>query len=380
MVSAPVVCARYELAIVPAENDEDAFGLLLLSCVISVVLGILVFLAFQQRMLMTAIGLGPIIRYSAIIAFGVTLSGIYQAFLQFSTRERRFRDIATSQIIQSGAGVAVQTGIGLASSLGPLGLICGQVSGTCLAFGSMGRGVRSGWIAWKKNHDRNSIQALRKIAGHYKNHPIFLPWGGFVNALAQKLPVLMLSAFYGPLFLGLYSVADRLLRTPATLIGQSSSQVLFQKMTERHVKARMPRLVLTWAIGMTLVSILPFTFFYFFSRPLFSFLLGPQWAPAGTLAAALIPIYWGVLVVSPISTILIVANRQALLVSIQLLILLSSFGSLWLGHRLFNDGVKTLLFYSMMQLGVYIIYYFALWSTAKSMANKQVPIPDACVT
>jgi O-antigen/teichoic acid export membrane protein len=374
LVTAPVVCARYELAIVPAENDDDAFGLFLLSCIVSLLFGILIFLSFQNRQLLQAIGLGPVIPYSAVVVFGVILNGIYQALLQFATRERRFRHIAKSQMLQSGGGVVFQASAGASTGLGPAGLIWGQIVGTSIAFLAVGRGLQRSWLAWRERHARNSIRALREVAIAHKNHPIFLPWGGFLNALAQKMPVLMLSAFYGPFFLGLYSIADRLLRTPAMLIGQSSSQVLFQKMTEPYMKANMPRLIVVWTVGMTLISAVPFTLFYFFSRPLFSFILGPKWAAAGALAAVLIPIYWGILVVSPISTILIIANRQALLVSIQALILSSSFGSLWLGHRWFADGAKTLLLYSVVQCGVYIVYYCALWSTAKSMARKQTQV------
>jgi O-antigen/teichoic acid export membrane protein len=200
-----------------------------------------------------------------------------------------------------------------------------------------------------------------------------------VNALAQKLPVLMLSAFYGPFFLGLYALADRLLRTPVSLVGQSSSQVFFQKMTERHVKARMPRLILIWAGAMTLCSAVPFTLFYFFSRPLFGLILGNKWEPAGDLAAVLIPIYWGGLVVTPISTMLIVANRQAMLLGIQVLFLIAGFGSLWIGHRLFSSGAQTLMLYSIVQWVVYVIYLCGLLSTAKAVAREQAQPSNACV-
>ena len=39
-LAAPIVSVRYELAIVPAESDEDAFGLLLLSCAIAILVGL----------------------------------------------------------------------------------------------------------------------------------------------------------------------------------------------------------------------------------------------------------------------------------------------------------------------------------------------------
>ena len=378
-ISAPVIAVRYELAIVPAETDDDAFGLLLLSFGISIVLGVVVLIGLEQRKLLHAVGLMPLAGYSLPIALGVVLNGTYQTLLQFKTREQKFRTIARSQLVQSTGAAVVQASTGALVAQSGIALVAGHLVGTILSCLNVSRGLRDGFVTWGKRHKGNYVDTLKTVAHRYRNHPIFLPWGGFVNALAQKLPVLMLSAFYGPFFLGLYALADRLLRTPVSLVGQSSSQVFFQKMTESHVKARMPRLILIWAGAMTLCSAVPFTLFYFFSRPLFALILGDKWAPAGDLAAVLIPIYWGGLVVTPISTMLIVANRQAMLLGIQVLFLITGFGSLWIGHRLLSSGAQTLMLYSIVQWLVYLVYLFALLSTAKAVAREQVQPSNACV-
>jgi O-antigen/teichoic acid export membrane protein len=378
-VSAPVIAVRYELAIVPAETDDDALGLVLLSLGISIVLGLVVMIGLEQRSWLHAVGLAPLAGYSLPIALGIVLNGTYQTLLQLKTREQKFRTIARSQLVQSTGAAVVQASTGALVSQSGIALVAGQIVGTIVSCLGMGRSLRDGFRDWKTRHRGSYLQTLKTVAHRYRNHPIFLPWGGFVNALGQKLPVLMLSAFYGPFFLGLYAIADRLLKTPVSLVGQSSSQVFFQKMTERHVKARMPRLILIWAGAMTLFSAVPFTLFYFFSRPLFALILGPKWAPAGDLAAVLIPIYWGGLVVTPISTMLIVANRQKMLLGIQLLFLVAGFGSLWVGHRLFTNGAQTLMLYSIVQCLVYVVYLWGLLSTAKAVAREQAQPSNACV-
>ena len=377
-VSAPLIAVRYELAIVPAETDDDAFALVLLSCAISLMLGILVLIGLEQRAILQAVGLAPIAGYSIPIALGVVLNGIYQTLLQFKTREQKFRTIARSQLIQSTGAAVAQASTGALVASGGIALIGGQVFGTILSCLDVGRGLRDGLRVWGARHKGHRLATVKAVAHRYRKHPIFLPWGGFVNALGQKLPVLMLSAFYGPVFLGFYALADRLLRTPVSLVGQSSSQVFFQKMTERHVKARLPQLILVWTGVMTLFSAIPFTLFYFFSRPLFALILGKQWAPAGDLAAFLIPIYWGGLIVTPISTMLIVANRQAMLLGIQVLFLVTGFGSLWVGHRLLSSGAQTLMLYSVVQWLVYVVYLWGLLSTAKAVAREQTQLSNAC--
>jgi O-antigen/teichoic acid export membrane protein len=220
------------------------------------------------------------------------------------------------------------------------------------------------------------LRTLIGLAIKHRKHPIYLPWGGFVDALAQRLPMLVLSTFYGVSFLGLYALADRLLRAPISLVGQASSQVLFQKMTDPTVATRLPEFLLKWCIGITALSAFPLWLLAIFGSRLFAFALGDTWATAGTLAVKLIPIYWGALVVSPISNMLIIANRQGTYSMIQLLFLISGFTTLWIGHRLFTTGELTLSLYAFGQLFVYGIYLLTIFSAAKQ--NTKLVAAPAC--
>jgi O-antigen/teichoic acid export membrane protein len=369
-LSAPLVSARYELAIVPAKDSDEAFGLLLLSALIALVVGSLSLLLVPLARFAAAVGLKALVPYIWLLALSIVVNGMYQAFRQFRIRDQQFRKISFSQVIQSGVSVSGQAAVGGLTRLGPWGLLLGQLAGIVVSTYSLGRGIGNTWVVWHNSHRGAVLRTLMEIAIRHRKHPIYLPWGGFVDALAQRLPVLVLSALYGAHFLGLYALADRLLRAPISLVGQASSQVLFQKMTEPSVAARMPEFLLKWSIGITLLFLVPFALLAAFSRPLFAFVLGETWAPSGTLAATLIPIYWGAVVVSPISNLLIIANRQGIYSAVQLLFLVSGFASLWLGHHWFATGEATLLFYSIAQLFVYIIYLLTLFSAAKGQVEK----------
>jgi lipopolysaccharide exporter len=379
MLSLPLVSGRYELAIVPAEMEDDAFGLVLLCCGIALVLGVITLFMLREERLLALVGLRPIAKYSSLVAASVVLNGFFQALLQFWIRQKQFRRIAISHLFRSAGMTGAQVSMPEIKLSGALGLIIGQIVGIVLSTIFLGRTLQSSLASWKLRHRRDGLRTLRTLAIRYRKHPIYLPWGALVDTLGNKLPVLMLSAFYGPVFLGMYALADRLLRTPSLLVGQSSAQVLFQKMTERHVKAGMPRLLTIWALGMTILCVLPFTLLYFYGRPFFSLVLGQQWAPAGNIAAVLIPTYWGNLVVSPISGLFIIGNRQAFAVGIQALFLVGGVGSLWIGHRLFSNGVQTLCLYSVVQFCVYVTYYAALFVTTKRVAHKQMECDRTCV-
>jgi O-antigen/teichoic acid export membrane protein len=120
--------------------------------------------------------------------------------------------------------------------------------------------------------------------------------------------VLLLSGYYGPGFLGVYAVAERVLRAPASLLAQASSQVLFTRMTESRVQARMNRVLLRWSLGVAVVCVVPFLLLHFLGEPIFGFVLGEQWRASARWRRG-----WPRLASrpsSPPSTLLVVANRE----------------------------------------------------------------------
>jgi lipopolysaccharide exporter len=376
-VSGPLISARYELAIVPCEDDDAAFGLVVLSCLIALAVGLLVLTFFAFSRLSNLLGLQVLVPYRWIVFVSIVLCGFYEALRQFRIREQQYRRMSVSQVLQSGASVAMQTAGRGFLGLGGAGLLLGQAVGIGFSTYNLGRGVGKHWSFWRAKHRGHIRTTLQNIAIRHYRHPAYLPWGGFTDGLAQRLPILMLSAFYGPYFLGLYAIADRLLRTPIYLLGQASSQVLFKKMTQQKIKAEMPRLLIMWAVLGTLASLLPLSLLSIFSRPVFSFALGKAWESAGSLSVLLIPVYWGALVVSPVSGLLIIANRQGVLLVIQILFLVSGFSALWLGHRFLANGQATLLLYSLTQWCVYGVYFLALFSAARSVA-RNVDLVEQC--
>lgn len=368
-ISAPLVSARYEMAIVPATDKDEAFGLLLLCCALAVAFGLASSLLALPKVL-TSIGLAALQRYVWLIPFSVTVTGLFQAVRQYCIRDKEFHRLSLSQVYQSGSSVAVQIGVG-AILASPWGLLLGQLTGTLISTCTIGRNIGIAWRTWHSQHTGQQIETLWTLANRHKRHPAFLPWGGLVDAVAQRLPVLVLSGFYGPYFLGLYAVADRIIRTPVSLIGQNCAPVLFQKMSEQRTKARITSVLAKWGVGMSVFFTLPAVVLYFASRYLFAVVFGKTWVEAGALSVVLIPIYWGSLVVSPVSGLLIIANRQALYSLIQAAFLVTGFGSLWLGHHWMWSAKNTVLLYSLAQFVVYLFYFATIFTAGKDTLRRQ---------
>lgn len=378
LISAPLVSGRYELAIVPAKDEDEAFGLLVLSCLIAAAMGVSVGVLLRLRTLTSITWISSLTPYFWIIPPSIALNGSFQALRQFCIRQRRYRALSVSQLVQSGSSAGGQAAAGVLLSAGATGLLIGQFGGLAASVFSLRRGLVTGFRSWYSRHRDHPARTLWRLAISHRRHPAYLPWGGLVDVLATRLPLLVLPTFYGATFLGLYAIADRLVKTPLLLVGQASAQVMFQKMTEKNVKARMPQVLLTWGILATLVCLVPFVLLAYFAPLIFTFALGKAWASAGPISVALIPVYWGALVVSPVSTLLLVANRQDLILAIEVLSLVCGYAALWAGHLLLANGTQTVLLYSLSQLFTYVIYFAMLFVISKSMAETSQAEVSTC--
>ena len=74
------------------------------------------------------------------------------------------------------------------------------------------------------------------LGKRYINFPKFLVWGVLANALSYNLINILISMFYSVTTLGFFSLVQRLLGVPSSLIGQSIGQVYFQQAVREKQK------------------------------------------------------------------------------------------------------------------------------------------------
>lgn len=371
VVALPLLTARYELAIVPASSKTKAVALLLLSTWIAVALSVLFALAILLlgRSLFEVLQVPELFRYAAIIPVAMALSGPYRALRYLANRVKDYRRLARSTVAQSVFTLSTQVGLGLLTDIGAWGLVVGYVAGLSAALVYLGGCYASSLLRWASRNAGRALLILRSVAVEYKEHPQFLVWGGLLDVLGQRLPVLVLAALSGPQFLGLFALADRVIKTPVSLIGQAASQVLFQRMSAINTARHARRVLLRWAAVVGGVAVLPFLALFLIGEPLFGFIFGSEWTTAGTVAGRLTPYFLGVLVVSPISTFLIVARRNRRLFVIQVLFVTVAFLSLYFGHQAFGTGLGAVTTYALAQAGVYVFYFMQLLGATRGFTG-----------
>ncbi len=356
---------RYELAIVLPKERKEGVQLTLISILITVgvsffsLLGVLLFSEEISRFL----GDPKLSSWLFLVPVSVLMIGAFNALNYYNTREKKFRDIAKANIFKSFGGNLTQLLLGLAKYTAG-GLIIGQVLSHF--FGNI-RMLKS--FLKEKNHIRETQwEDLKYLAKRYVNFPKFSLGAIFFNTVSVNLSNFFISRVYTLSSVGFYSHAYRYLAVPLNLIGNSVSQVYFQKLSEnkedREVSLSFFYKSLKRLCVLGLVFFVPL---FFVIEELYVFIFGEEWRMAGHYARILIPLFYIRLTVSPLSVTNSVFEHQKISFLWQLGLLLINVG-IFVAAMLLNWSLISLLVVMVVCLSVY--YLYLLWIMRNVIIGK----------
>lgn len=326
---------KFELAIMLPKEEKDAQAVLFLSIITTLISTIFVFI-------LIAIFKNLIIEYITeevetfiwIVPLGVLISGLYQVFISFSSRNKYFKSVSISRITQSGGAVTVQAGAkGL--DLFPQGLVWGKLAGDFLALMAL-------LLKHLKNHTIHlkavSHKDIRANAIKYKDFPKYQSLAQFLSSLSQNVPFFLLTTLYNPEIAGFYMLTSRILFVPTALIGRSTREVYYQKASEMFGEGKSIRdLYVKTTAGLAKLGIIPFIIVGIFAQQLFTLLLGDEWLVSGIFAQLIIA--WSFLgFVNPPSTMTIyIMGLQRFSLKYESLLVVFRILSIYLTFLIFND-------------------------------------------
>lgn len=302
---------RYEQAIPLAENDDQAAHILALALGITVVTTAIIGLAaaalkdsFAAWARIPAAG-----DYVWLLPVGVFATGVYQTLSYWALRQGAFTVIGRTKFRQGAGMVISQMGLGLLQA-GPTGLLLGHIVGQSSGIATLTHLLESprrlaAGLRW---------DTLRRMAVRYRRFPLFSSWSGVLNSIGFNLPTLLLAALYGADVAGLFMLAQRVIGTPLRLISVSVGQVFYSRaaqLNHQDPQALAPFFLKT-ATSLLLIGVGPIILFMAAGPPLFGLIFGPAWQDAGQIMRVLAPMLLAEFVVSPVSQIVFVLQRQDL--------------------------------------------------------------------
>lgn len=289
LVATAFASLRFEFAVPLPAATSTAAALLVLALLAvaatSVLVGIVLLLFGDQlARLVNAEALNP---YLWLLPLGVAGASTYQVLTYWAIRERRFRVIARTKVTQSLAMAVVQIGSGVAGA-GPVGLVAGGVIGQTAGCGRL----MTGAVLRARQAFRGLTRsALRAAASRYRRFPILSTPSGLLSHLGIYFPVILLSAFYGPRYAGLFALTQRAINVPLVLVGTSVAQTYMGEAAAllRERPSGMLSLFDSTAKRLFLVGLAPVAVAMLVAPEVFDLVFGARWREAGEFVQVLGP-------------------------------------------------------------------------------------------
>lgn len=281
----PLAALTYPVAIVLPKSNNTAKGLIRLSLIISCTIAFLslLVLIFFNDQIINIFHLKEISWYLYLIPMAIIFGGLVQVTEQWLIRTNQFTVNARVNFLQSLFINLSKIGIG---SFYP-------VASVLVTLTAIGDGLRASMMIFfakkpsLKEGNKNEIkkQSIMKLAKEYRDFPIYRAPESFFSKFSQSLPVLMLTAFFGPASAGFYTLGRTVLAMPSRLIGNAVGDVFYPRIAEAvNNNENATKLIKKATIALAGVGILPFGMVIIFGPFLFSFVFGEEWIIAGEYA------------------------------------------------------------------------------------------------
>lgn len=354
----------YHIAIPLPEDDDVSKHLLFLCIFLQSVMSFFLLLAtfFLSFEFFDRWGWGILYKFRILVPLGFWGAGVYTAVSNYVLRQRGYKALSRTRVIQKLLGAAVSV-VGGLFNLKSLALILGQL--LSLSAGSLQLLKLS---INKKEIFSVSFPKIIEVMRRYKNFPLYQNWGSVIDTLNSHLPSLLLISFYSPEIVGLYAFSMRILQIPLSFVGSAIGQVFFQRGSVAFHEKRLGELTEQYAFLLLSLATFPFLFFSIVSPGFFGFLFGDIWREAGTIASFLCFFLWAQFISSTISSVLYITERLALSVAIPAVLLFITL----IVFALCENATHSVFFiaYSMGKGIVYLVYLFVVIRIAGASVKR----------
>jgi len=309
-VLAVVATLRYEHAVILPDEKDEATEVAFLSLVILAVWIVVVTVLTTSVYLLAPdfVWIKTLGMWCLLIPVGVCLISVSNVAVSLNTWLKNYRDIALAEGGQAGMMSISRITFGIVSGSTTAGLI----SGLLLAYATRVS------ILTRKLHFQESLRSanisksrLGLLLTRYKQFPKFSMPTALLRSLGQNIPVFFLAVVFLPATVGFYAMANRLMRFPIALVGESVRRTYLQKAAELSNKkmSLAPSLIKTTVV-LAATGIIIFSPLLFWGPQLFAIVLGDQWADGGKYVSILTPWFFSRFVQLASSVTYIVFQKQ----------------------------------------------------------------------
>ncbi len=327
---------RLDQALMLPEDNEESIFIYRKSIFYSTLLSMLLFVIWWIY------SLSPWFQkeYSTLfwIPVSVFLQGIIQPTISYCNRIQAYNTINSSRIIQ-----ALTTGIvsclpfwtGSSKIYLTEGFIAGQLVSLIFLINLVYKNLSV------------KIKSKNLTIQPYIQFPRYGTWSSLLNTVSRNSIVYILSYFFSPYFVGLYTFTNRLVQAPIGLMTSSIGQAYFRDASRTKDAQELRQLTFTIQKVLTQIAVIPVLLALFLGPDIFELLFGKEWRPAGEIARYLSLWYGTTLIITPLSMLIDVKGKLKWELGYNLCFAVARTGLLVAGGYFLNFKWTMLLFCSV---------------------------------
>lgn len=344
-----IVALTLPRAIVLPEKIEEAQAITAVSFKIIIFMTLLSFiiLIFTKNKIMILLGIETIGNWILLVPIAAFFSGILQIMQQWAIRENQFGIFAKTAVYQSlyNYGGKVLTGwiAPITANLIIISSLVDLLRANTIMF-SLKHRLEINFGFFQKNQWEN-----RRLLKKYKNFPLYQAPEEFIDAIAQGIPVIILTFFFGPMSAGYYTLSRMVISTPSSLLGNAINDVYYPRLAQASQNNEPIRPILIKATkALIIVGAFPYTVFFIFSPFIFELIFGEEWRTAGEYSKWLVLWIYMMFVNGPSVKALLVIGAQKWSLKFTIITLIFRLMLLIIGAAYFKNELFAIILFAIL--------------------------------
>lgn len=358
---AVVSTGRYELAIGLPKKDDDALKIIKLIIFLGFAISIFYFIVIfiLKNLLHYEDDAGFLVGNTSYIApIYIFFIAIFSALSYWNQRNKKYKLITISNAIQVIAATFFSILFGILGFHD--GMIWSLVIGVIVACIYILLKEKLLPDIWAQKKD------LFIVAKEYKSFPRYMILSDLSLTASQQFIPLLFSVLYSTTVVGLYSLANRMLRLPNIVITTSIANVFRNDaIDEIREVGNCKELYISTFKKLLFMSVPIYIFVFIFAPKIFIIIFGVEWEKAGYFARVLSTMLLFEFIATPLNTVYYVREKQKILMRLQILNAVIGGILIYLGFYLFNDALYSLILFSAGSIIFNIMFLFASYNIAK---------------
>lgn len=367
-IASVAASGRYEHSILLAATDAEsasAFRFALRLCLATSAAAAVVAMAGGD-LLSRVVDAEKVQLLTVGLPLGIGLVGITQACTVWLLRTEQVALISWGRV----AGAVTTVLVGVMAGLGGVG------GSALVAAALLGQFVTAFvfWVAaFRGTRDLSHSVPAREIAAKFKRFPLFTVPADLSSAGAAQYPLLFLSGAYGVNVAGAFTLAQRVLGLPLSVVGSAVLDAYKRDASALYAATGdCRRLALRAVLALAAVALPAWLLVVLAAPQIFAWLFGGEWQQAGVMCQILASPLFLRFVMTPISYNFYLAGRQAEDLIAQAYNLLSTVVLLWTCAALELSANAAIAVYAC-NLTIVFTYYLL----RSLMLGRRRPAPAA---